>query len=78
MVTEQTLEYNLSYYVTYDPEIARQDLPGLWEDCDQDDSFFLETLQSMVLGSLRLLETAKSNGELPRWIRQFSVREEVV
>ena len=77
MVSEQALTYNLGYYVSYDPELARQDLPGVWEDCDQDEDIFLDTLQNMVLSSLQLMEVQKSYNQLPRWILQFSVREEI-
>lgn len=78
MQSEETLRYSLNYIISYDVEVAKETLPRLWEETDEDEELFLEFMHDNILASLEELEAAKQHGgTLPPYITHFSLKEEI-
>lgn len=75
MASELTINYTLSYKVSIDVDIAREDMPELWLEAD-DEEQFLEFLTDGIMAALEDFEQRKLRGEkLPEWLTHFSLSE---
>lgn len=75
MSSELTIKYTLDYKVSIDVDIAKESLPNLWEEAD-DEEQFLEFLTDSIISFLEVYEGMKRQGKkLPRWLTHFSLEE---
>lgn len=77
MQSDVTIRYQLDYKLTYDAELAKQYLPELWADADEDESLFAEYMEDDMIASLEWFESLKADGKpLPAYVTHFSLKEE--